>query len=49
LKRFAAAAKLMPLFGNVRERSFFWTQEKTPERLVLSQIFFFKNFVLLGR
>jgi hypothetical protein len=32
LKRFAAAAKLMPLFGNVRERSFFWTQEKTPQR-----------------
>jgi hypothetical protein len=32
LKRFAAAAKLMPLFGNVRERSFFWTQEKKPER-----------------
>jgi hypothetical protein len=22
----------MPLFGNVRERFFFWTQEKTPER-----------------
>jgi hypothetical protein len=32
LKRFAAVAKLMPLFGNVRERSFFWTQEKTPKR-----------------